>query len=660
MDANNEAEFGALRRILQLSADSFGLTLATCNSPRLRESLFSRLHGDGFAFREIALALGCVDPVAEVRNAAKTDLGEAAAPIFVTGLDYLLAESTPGADALLAVFNRSRERWRDAFLKRPLVFWVSEHVATRLMVHAPDFRAWVSHELEFREEQAEASARIDHGTFSRNYLWLSNLDAAGKRARLAELERRLSIEAPDPALLQAWARGWDEKITLLIALGELDEAGNVAQALLSHYPPDNETTLIWRAETLSSLADILTHRGQYDEALRIRREEVLPGYERLDAIRDVAVTKGKIADILTQRGQYDEALRIRREEELPVYERLGAIREIAVTKGQIADILTQRGQYDEALRIRREEELPVYERLGAIREIAVTKGCIADILTRRGQYDEALRIRREEELPGYERLGAIRDIAVTKGKIADILTRRGQYDEALRIRREEELPVYERLGAIREIAVSKGYIADILTQRGQYDEALRIRREEELPVYERLGDIREIAVSKGKIADILTRRGQYDEALRIRREEVLPVYERLGAIREIAVTKGQIANILTRRGQYDEALRICREEVLPVYERLGDIREIAVCRANIAVVLLGRGKLEEDGQEFARNLIQAWLAAKKLGLPEAEQIEQFADDAGWSRAQFTEAARQFAEHAAQGAKQPREEREGAE
>ncbi len=44
-------------------------------------------------------------------------------------------------------------------------------------------------------------------------------------------------------------------------------------------------------------------------------------------MRSKAVTQGKIADILTQRGQLEEALRIRTEEELPVYEHLGDVRE---------------------------------------------------------------------------------------------------------------------------------------------------------------------------------------------------------------------------------------------------------------------------------------------------------------------------------------------
>ena len=79
----------------------------------------------------------------------------------------------------------------------------------------------------------------------------------------------------------------------------------------------------------------------------------------------------------------DEALRIRREEELPVYERLGDVRSRAVTMGNIADILQSRGDLDEALRIRREVQLPVFERLGDTRETAVTWGRIADIASRR-------------------------------------------------------------------------------------------------------------------------------------------------------------------------------------------------------------------------------------------------------------------------------------
>ncbi|MEV4639077.1 tetratricopeptide repeat protein, partial [Actinoplanes sp. NPDC049548] len=387
------------------------------------------------------------------------------------------------------------------------------------------------------------------------------------------------------------ARAIAEHATHLIGRGEPAQAEQLLQQALHMFTAggsEREATVCQ-----GTLADILVQRGDYDEALRIRRDVELPVYERLGDTRSAAVTWGQIADILYQRGDYDEALRIRRDVQLPVYERLGDTRSAAVTWGQIADILYRRGDYDEALRIHTEQALPVYERLGDTREAAIAWSKIADILYQRGDYDEALRIRRDVELPVYEGLGDTRSAAVTWGKIADILYRRGDLDEALRIRRDVQLPVYERLGDTRSAAVTWGKIADILAQRGDYDEALRIRRDVELPVYERLGDTRSAAVTWGQIADILYQRGDYDEALRIHTEQALPVYERLGDTRSAAIAWGQIADILYRRGDYDEALRIHTEQALPVYERLGDTRSVAVTWGKIADILYRRGDYDE-------------------------------------------------------------------
>ena len=370
------------------------------------------------------------------------------------------------------------------------------------------------------------------------------------------------------------------------------------------------------AVTQRKIADVYQARGQLAEALALLREQALPAVQRMGAIADVAAIYGRIADIYEVRGQLDEALRIRREEELPVFDKLGDIRERALAMGKIADIYQARDQLDEALHIRREEELPIYEKLGDIRSRAVTMGKIANVYEARGQLDEALRIRREETLPIYEKLGDIRQRAVTMGRIADILKARGQLDEALRIRREETLPIYEKLGDIRSRAVTMGKIADIYESRGQLEEALRIRREEEVPVYEKLGDIRSRAVTMGKIADIYESRGQLDEALRIRREEALPVFDKLGDIRERALAMGKIADIYQARGQLDEALRIRREEALPVFEKLKTRRDILVCEAKMAKVLLKR-KQPGDQPEAERLLRKALAEAEAMKLPEA-------------------------------------------
>ncbi|MBB4752204.1 tetratricopeptide repeat protein [Actinoplanes lobatus] len=444
--------------------------------------------------------------------------------------------------------------------------------------------------------------------------------------------RQTQADGPDQTDPRERARVTAEHATFLLNRGEVQQAEQLLQQahqLFSSAGSEREAAICQ-----GRIADIIYQRGDYDEALRIRREVELPVYERLGDALSTAVTWGQVADILYQRGDYDEALRIRREMQLPVFERLSETRATAVAWGKIADILYQRGDYDETLRIRREVELPVFEQLGDTREVAITWGSIADILYQRGDYDETLRIRREVELPVYERLGDTRSTAVTWGQIADILYQRGDYDEALRIRREVELPVYERLGDTRSTAITWGGIANILYQRGDYDEALRIRREMQLPVYERLGDTRKVAITWGNIADILHQRGDYDETLRIRREMQLPVYERLGDTRSTAITWGSIADILYQRGDYDEALRIRREMQLPVYERLGDTRSTAITWGNIADILYERGDFDEAAALHTKRLRVCeqlgdleGVAAAKWGLAQIDLARENYEDA---------------------------------
>jgi len=55
------------------------------------------------------------------------------------------------------------------------------------------------------------------------------------------------------------------------------------------------------------------------------------------------VTLGKIADVLQARGELDEALRIRREEQLPVYERLQSVRDLLICRAKIGINYLARG-----------------------------------------------------------------------------------------------------------------------------------------------------------------------------------------------------------------------------------------------------------------------------------------------------------------------------
>ena len=382
--------FARLTRLVRARPHKFQLLILDCRDETLRDRLIANLDGllhvAGGRSTQLRLSAANHPDFAAIERALAR-LAETDAAIHVTGGPAWF--DTPRWEA----FNIRRDAVAHE-VKASLLLWLDEDSIADLARVAIDLWAWRTAVITF-----------------------------------ATAPQRLTIREPDIRIIDDRTR--DERAARIEFLH---------RTLLEPDLPED-----MRVGFALEMGDLAASLGRVTEAESAYREAVAAATDE----RSRAVTMGRIADILEARGELDEALRIRREEQLPVFERLGDVRSRAVTMGKIADILQARGELDEALRIRREEQLPVFERLGDVRERAVTMGRIADILQARGELDEALRIRREEELPVYERLGDVRSRAVTMGKIADILQARGELDEALRIRREEELPVYERLGDVR-------------------------------------------------------------------------------------------------------------------------------------------------------------------------------------------------------------------
>ena len=183
---------------------------------------------------------------------------------------------------------------------------------------------------------------------------------------------------------------------------------------------------------------------------------------------------GQIADIYQRWGTYSEALRIRLEEQLPVYEKLNDVRLRAVTMGQIADIYEIRGKLDEALRIQ-QEQLPVFEKLGDARDRAFTMGKIAGIYQRRGKLNEALRMY-TESLAEMQRLQDVRSCAYLSYQIALVLTKKKRPAEALEICQKQALPLSVRLKDREFISMVLSRIAKLLVRLGRAKEAAAIRK----------------------------------------------------------------------------------------------------------------------------------------------------------------------------------------
>ncbi|WP_413203577.1 tetratricopeptide repeat protein [Rhodospirillum sp. A1_3_36] len=488
-------------------AHSLDLSLSVLKAELVDDALFAGFlalgHGPEAGFTR---ALGAV--VADLEPLAISQVLEAA-----QDLSLVLPE----------IGNQSQPRWK-------LHVLLMEHLRNRSKGSPPPWKRiadWIAGNLRGSPESWSDTLDPDH-------LGLLEL-----LTRMPEEEARPALR---PAQLYARQRGpYGVWRALFLRAAEAEET------------PDGKRLFLYR------VADLYQYEGDPEGALSAAEEtRGIKGGDQED--RDLALSWGVTADILTARGQYDDALRIRQEEEIPVYERLGDVRERAVSLGKIADILMERGQLDDALRVRREEELPVYERIGDVRERTVTLGQIADILMARGQLDDALRIRQEEELPVYERIGDVRERAVTLGKIADILMARGQLDDALRIRQEDQLPVYERIGDVRSRAVTLGKIADILMARGQLDDALRIRQEEELPVYERIGDIDSIAATYWEIASIFKRQGKPEEAAPLV-ERAYEILQKTGRLDGICVVGQDYGQRLFESGRIEEGRRVLRRSI---------------------------------------------------------------------------------------------------
>ncbi len=198
----------------------------------------------------------------------------------------------------------------------------------------------------WREVQRESAALVD---------WLSRV-AEEEQVRVERAGSRFAIHNGP---FQVWL-GYCERV------------------LRTPLKPEERSNLLW------TLANVSMRCGDLGQALSAAREKKTLDQSR-QADREAALAAGVHADILQERGEVDEALRIRREEELPVYERLGDVRSRAVTMGKVADILQARGEVDEALRIRREEVLPAFEKLGDVRLLLVGRANLALLYLRRGQ-----------------------------------------------------------------------------------------------------------------------------------------------------------------------------------------------------------------------------------------------------------------------------------
>lgn len=262
------------------------------------------------------------------------------------------------------------------------------------------------------------------------------------------------------------------------------------------------------------MAEIVGRRGDVEAAIATLEGEVLPILVRLGDAAAQAEVLSKIANFREVRGELDEALELRKEQIAPLQRQAASTRGAGSRGGsqanvdRIVDLHVRKGDLDEAARVT----------LSAPSSSARPQ--FAAIAEAQGNFEAASEIR-EREGGGGEPSDLVSEARALDGRAARLRSE-GELEQALRVRREQELPIYEQLGDTRAQAVVLGEIADLLTTLGRTDEAGRVLEEQMLPRADRLGDARLQARASGKALQ-LRRRSHTPASPEAKRTEARPV-----------------------------------------------------------------------------------------------------------------------------------------
>jgi tetratricopeptide (TPR) repeat protein len=217
---------------------------------------------------------------------------------------------------------------------------------------------------------------------------LTSGDGQAGEALLNRAAQQVQAGAEEGTSRLDQARVIFEQAIRLITRGELGQAEQLLRHACQLFTVAGSE--VEAAAAMGSIADIAYQRGDYEEALRIRREVELPAYERLGDTRSAAITWGKIADIAYQRGDYDEAAELQHKR-LEANKQLGDLDGIAAADWDLAQIDLAREDYKAALP-RLVESFQLLGRLQRPDRIATVGWPLGQLLMAAGQADPARQV----------------------------------------------------------------------------------------------------------------------------------------------------------------------------------------------------------------------------------------------------------------------------
>jgi tetratricopeptide (TPR) repeat protein len=438
------SEIAVLRRLIQLATGAPGFAVALCNQPILRRAIFSECAGTV----EAVLTGATVDPVQIARSQVPPAHRGA---VFITGLERLLSEAHPTAHEHVATLNRSRERWRRAFPAQLLVFWLSEQAAMRLFREAPDFRAWISHELDFTADAAPLMALV----LRRDAVVSINSERLRMPPRMEEIVEMIGSCREDPRAIRA------ARDAVAWYFRDFQIPVQAPEKVPYHW-----RQLFWAngafGEAFESVGEISAAREHFTRCQVIARRLITSDPNNTQWLRELAFTFQRLGQLAMHSGDLPPAAQQFREA-LTIMQKLTE-RDPGNTQWQrdLAGVLNKHGD----LAVRQDDVSGAVQWFGAA----------SDISQRLAESD-----------PHHTEWQ--RDLFATLHRLSDAAVRLGHLSEAVHFL-EKALTIAERLGAL-----------DPMHAEWQRDLGISLSRMAEL--MERLGDLAAAGVWRRRSCEVL-------------------------------------------------------------------------------------------------------------------------------------------------------------
>ncbi len=147
VNQHNQRSFKRLIRAIDLSQGQFSLILVRCNYTQLQQQILNRLQQQSQIFTQ---SLHLDPSVKTLYTTLVSELKDTVPSVMmVLGLE--------GIEALDQLLN-STNQVRDEFRKRfpfPLILWITDDVATKMIRLAPDFKSWAAATIKFEHSTCE-------------------------------------------------------------------------------------------------------------------------------------------------------------------------------------------------------------------------------------------------------------------------------------------------------------------------------------------------------------------------------------------------------------------------------------------------------------------------------------------------------------------------